>query len=129
MGGLPLRLPLPLPLLLPLLITQVHERFILFDWEDYDFDDDVCDEVRHDAEEDEYANYDWDDDVPAQQEAAPRVDSPAASPAVDKRSITERILYGNFDLDELASSATQLLPMIELELAIARVRVQGEGPG
>jgi len=29
---------------------------------------------------------------------------------------------GNFDLDELAASASQLLPMIELELAIARAR-------
>ena len=41
---------------------------------------------------------------------------------IDKRSITERVLSGHFDLDDLAASAAQLLPMIELELAIARAR-------
>ena len=101
--------------------------FALYDWDDYDFDDDVCDEVRraepdNEPPADEYADYDWEDDALPLQEAGVAVGSPAARAVVDERSITERILSGRFDLDELAASAAQLLPMIELELAIARAR-------
>ena len=102
------------------------DAFVLYDWDDYDFDDDVCDEVRiepkADATADEYADYDFDDDLEAVCENAVAPEAVEAPVATERRSITERILMGNFDLDELAASASQLLPMIELELAIAKAR-------